>query len=151
MAESSSQPATVDITQLLGCCVCACERAAAVIRAVESKRRSATTGAIEGAVLKDASDSRSYLTEADTAAQKVIMQTLRGAFPAVTIIGEEDEEEADTTEAPAAPVPVEEVTESVADLKVAESTTTNDDPDPYANLKKKKKKKKKKKEYVPDL
>ena len=31
------------------------------------------------------------------------------------------------------------------------STTTNDDPDPYANLKKKKKKKKKKKEYVPDL
>eukprot|EP00802_Teleaulax_amphioxeia_P010643 Tamp_10671.p2 GENE.Tamp_10671~~Tamp_10671.p2 ORF type:complete len:448 (+),score=90.14 Tamp_10671:97-1440(+) len=103
MAESSSQPATVDITQLLGCCVCACERAAAVIRAVESKRRSATTGAIEGAVLKDASDSRSYLTEADTAAQKVIMQTLRGAFPAVTIIGEEDEEEADTTEAPAAP------------------------------------------------
>ena len=35
-------------------CVCACERAAAVIRAVESKRRSATTGAIEGAVLKDA-------------------------------------------------------------------------------------------------
>jgi ATP-dependent RNA helicase DDX60 len=56
-----------------------------------------------------------------------------------------------TAEAPAAPVPVEEVTESVADLKVAESTTTNDDPDPYANLKKKKKKKKKKKEYVPDL
>ena len=69
---------TVDIVQLLGCCVCACERAATVIRAVESKRRSATTGSIEGAVLKVATDSRSYLTEADTAAQKIIMQTLRG-------------------------------------------------------------------------
>ena len=73
---------TVDIVQLLGCCVCACERAATVIRAVESKRRSATTGSIEGAVLKVATDSRSYLTEADTAAQKIIMQTLRGeVFP----------------------------------------------------------------------
>ena len=36
----------VDVVRLLGCCVCACERAAKVIRSVEKKRRGAT--GIEG-------------------------------------------------------------------------------------------------------
>ena len=81
----------VDIVALLGCCVCACERAAKVIRAVEAKR--SAEGVIQGAVLKDSTDDRSYLTEADTAAQRVIMRTLRHSFPEVTIIGEEEEEE----------------------------------------------------------
>eukprot|EP00277_Geminigera_cryophila_P004733 CAMPEP_0179418166 /NCGR_PEP_ID=MMETSP0799-20121207/7805_1 /TAXON_ID=46947 /ORGANISM="Geminigera cryophila, Strain CCMP2564" /LENGTH=97 /DNA_ID=CAMNT_0021191323 /DNA_START=360 /DNA_END=650 /DNA_ORIENTATION=- len=89
----SGSKGEVDLVQLLGCCVCACERAATVIRSVETKRRNSSTGEIEGAVLKDALDLRSYLTEADTATQIVIMRTLRGAFPAITIIGEEEEEE----------------------------------------------------------
>lgn len=51
-AESgSSGNEVVDIVTLLGCCVCACERAAKVIRAVEAKR--SVEGVIEGAVLKD--------------------------------------------------------------------------------------------------
>ncbi len=88
----ASELEKVDLVRLLGCCVIACERAAKVIREVEKKRRNSSTGSIEGAVLKDAMDPRSYLTEADTAAQKVIMKTLRSTFPAVTIIGEEEEE-----------------------------------------------------------
>ena len=88
----ASELEKVDLVRLLGCCVIACERAAKVIREVEKKRRNSSTGSIKGAVLKDAMDPRSYLTEADTAAQKVIMKTLRSTFPAVTIIGEEEEE-----------------------------------------------------------
>jgi 3'(2'), 5'-bisphosphate nucleotidase len=90
MAAAAGGRNSVDVVELLGCCVCACERAARVIRAVEAKRSAG--GLIAGAVLKDSTDDRSYLTEADTEAQRVIMQTLRHSFPEVTIIGEEDEE-----------------------------------------------------------
>jgi len=46
----------------------------------------------ESAVLKDATDPRSALTEADTAAQRVALRVIRERFPDARIIAEEDEE-----------------------------------------------------------
>jgi len=43
-----------------------------------------------GASLKDAADTRSYLTTADLRAQRVIFDGLRAEFPGLALVGEED-------------------------------------------------------------
>ena len=48
--------------------------------------------------LKDAGDTRSYLTTADIRAQKVIVDGMRAAFPSIKLVGEEDEEDEDETD-----------------------------------------------------
>eukprot|EP00960_Hanusia_phi_P042578 755579-Hanusia_phi.AAC.6 len=90
----------VDMRELLGCCVYACERAGEIIRDVERRREQ---GKLAGTMLKDASDSRSYLTEADTSAQRAILEILRGSFPQISIIAEEEEEEDKLQEAEGRP------------------------------------------------
>ena len=86
-APAPAPGAAVDVSELLSCCVDACRRAGTVIRAVDRARQ--RDGEMASARLKDASDTRSYLTEADTAAQDVIVSLLRAAYPGLPIVGEE--------------------------------------------------------------
>jgi 3'-phosphoadenosine 5'-phosphosulfate (PAPS) 3'-phosphatase len=62
-----------------------------VIRSVQRSREAHGDESL-GATQKDAEDPKSALTVADTAAQVAVMATLRGAWPRLCIIGEEDEE-----------------------------------------------------------
>ena len=48
-----------------------------------------------GASLKDASCERSWATVADMRAQVLIVDALRLTFPGITIVGEEDEDDAE--------------------------------------------------------
>jgi fructose-1,6-bisphosphatase/inositol monophosphatase family enzyme len=61
-----------------------------------------------GATQKDATDPKSALTVADTAAQVAVMTVLRSRWPGLCIIGEEDEEadEGDSAAAGGEPVTV---------------------------------------------
>ena len=78
--------------EVLSVCVDAARTAGQVVRDVQKGREA---GKALDAQLKDESDSRTYLTVADQRAQKVITSALRGAFPGITLVGEEDEEEVD--------------------------------------------------------
>ena len=98
MEASSSVDAEVDLRQLLSGCVSLCRSAMAVIREVQREREA---GAALESTMKDPTDSRTYLTKADTLAQRVIVRGLRAKWPQVAVVGEEDEDgisEGETTE-----------------------------------------------------
>lgn len=81
----------LQIGPLLSTCVEACQAGCVEIRAVQAKRDSANIDF----ELKVEGDNRSALTEADTAAQRAIVGSLRQAWGAhLRIIGEEDDNEA---------------------------------------------------------
>jgi len=83
---------TVSLNELMSTCVDACLRGCAEIRAVQKKRQD--TGSLAQTSLKDVSDPKSALTEADGAAQAAIVQALLKEWGnGLEIIGEEDEEE----------------------------------------------------------
>ena len=42
--------------------------------------------------MKDPTDSRTYLTKADTLSQRVIVEGLRAKWPNVAVVGEEEED-----------------------------------------------------------
>ena len=85
----SAADAEVDLRQLLSGCVSLCRSAMAVIRAVQREREQ---GSALEATMKDPTDSRTYLTKADTMAQRVIVGGLRAEWPHVAVVGEEEEE-----------------------------------------------------------
>ena len=89
------------LTALLSTCVDACARACDVIRAVQAKRAS---GVALNVSHKEDDDPRSALTEADTAAQAVVVASLRAAWPGLRIVGEEDDDDVTASAgAPATP------------------------------------------------
>lgn len=63
-----------------------------MIRGVQRSRETHGDNTL-GATQKEADDPKSALTVADTAAQVAVMATLRGKWPRLCIIGEEDEDE----------------------------------------------------------
>ena len=77
----------VDLRQLLSGCVSLCRSAMAVIREVQREREAGVT--IES-TMKDPTDSRTYLTKADTLSQRVIVDGLRAKWPNVAVVGEEE-------------------------------------------------------------
>ena len=86
------------LVRLLQSCAELAHLAGETIRAVQREREQPQGGggggsAALGATLKDAGDDRSYLTTADLRAQKVIVDGLRAQFPALSLVGEEDEAE----------------------------------------------------------
>lgn len=91
----------VQIGPLLSTCVDACQRGCYEIRKVQAARESSANAELrEGVVLKDPTDPKSALTEADTAAQRAIVGSLRAEWignendgTAIKIVGEEDDDE----------------------------------------------------------
>ena len=87
----------LSLQTLLSTCYSLSLQACGIIRSVQAKREISGATALN-ATLKDKNDSRTYLTEADTAAQELIWNGLRAVFgPRLNIVGEEDviEEEND--------------------------------------------------------
>ena len=83
-------PSRVPTEELLSRLVHATFHGARTVASLSSARQKA--------VLKEADDARSAMTEADTAAQRVVVSSLRAAYPTLRIVGEED----DSVEADAA-------------------------------------------------
>jgi 3'-phosphoadenosine 5'-phosphosulfate (PAPS) 3'-phosphatase len=80
----------LQIGPLFSSCVDACQRGCEEIRSVQARR---DDGGILKVELKDENDSRSALTEADQAAQRVIIGSLRAEWgDELRIIGEEDDD-----------------------------------------------------------
>lgn len=94
--------AMVDLNALLSTCVDAASRGCAEIRAVQSRRDG---GGHLPVTLKNDSDARSALTEADLAAQAAMVGALREAWPGLSIIGEEGDDTVAATR-PDAPTPL---------------------------------------------
>lgn len=97
MVLPAASVAALQITPLLSTCIDACQRGCVEIRKVQAARQ---RGEQEGerafkVTLKEASDPRSALTEADTAAHRAIVGSLRREWGRdhLVIIGEEDEHE----------------------------------------------------------
>lgn len=86
---SSTRCHAFQIGPLLSTCIDACQRGCDEIRRVQESRE----GDSLQVELKDGTDSRSALTEADLAAQDAIIDSLRTAWgDSLQIIGEEDDE-----------------------------------------------------------
>lgn len=91
----------VQIGPLLSTCVDACQRGCYEIRKVQAGRENSDKKVLrEEVVLKDPSDPKSALTEADTAAQRAIVGSLRAEWLGdedddnmMKIVGEEDDDE----------------------------------------------------------
>lgn len=82
----------LQLAPLLSSCVEACQRGCLEIRDVQALRESNSGGL--SVKLKDAKDPRSALTEADSAAQKSIVGSLRAEWGnGLRIVGEEDEDD----------------------------------------------------------
>ena len=80
----------VSLRKLLGACYFLSSKACEIIRSVQARREEKGATALN-ATLKDKNDSRTFLTEADTAAQEMIWNGLRTVFgPQLNIVGEED-------------------------------------------------------------
>ena len=88
----------VDLRQLLSGCVSLCRSAMAVIREVQREREA---GVALESTMKDPTDSRTYLTKADTLSQRVIVGGLRAKWPNVAVVGEEEESGAEVGESTA--------------------------------------------------
>ena len=84
--------ASVQLSKLLSTCVDASLRGCEEIRRVHARRL--VSGHAIAVDLKDATDPKSALTEADLAAQAVILGGLQATWPGVRIVGEESEEAA---------------------------------------------------------
>lgn len=91
----------IQIGPLLSTCVDACQRGCHEIRKVQAARESSDNQELRGeVVLKDPKDPKSALTEADTAAQRAIVGSLRAEWGSnidnadlLKIVGEEDDNE----------------------------------------------------------
>jgi 3'-phosphoadenosine 5'-phosphosulfate (PAPS) 3'-phosphatase len=80
----------VSLQKLLSTCYSLSSQACGIIRSVQAKREEKGAAALN-ATLKDKNDSRTYLTEADTAAQEMVWNGLRAVFgPRLNIVWEED-------------------------------------------------------------
>ena len=80
----------LSLKTLMSTCYTLSSQACGIIRKVQAKRETEGAGALN-ATLKDQNDSRTYLTEADTAAQELIWNGLRSVYgPDLNIVGEED-------------------------------------------------------------
>lgn len=111
---SLSQTKTISINELLSTCIDASLRGCAEIRAVQAKRQE--TGSLSQTTLKDASDSRSALTEADGAAQNAIVTSLTKEWNhELEIIGEEDDD--DKNSSSGKPDATQETTNNVKPLR----------------------------------
>ena len=87
--QSEGMVSKVVLPELLSTCIDAASRGCGEIRRVQKKR--ASSGGSLDVTLKDETDARSALTEADVAAQKAIVDALRAEWPGLCIVGEEDE------------------------------------------------------------
>ena len=96
--QSSAEDGRELLTKLVASCVSLAALAGGVIRDVQRGRELGGDESL-GASLKDAADTRSYLTTADVRAQKVVVDGLRAEFPGVVLVGEEDEEGEGSAEA----------------------------------------------------
>lgn len=86
----TSSCSALRLTPLLSTCIDACQKGCHEIRKVQQK------GGIISHELKDENDPKSALTEADRAAQQVILQSLRAEWgDELNIIGEEEEDDDD--------------------------------------------------------
>ena len=84
----------LQLAHLLSTCVDSCQRGCTEIRKVQASRQSSSLK-VE---LKDETDPRSALTEADSAAQRVIIGSLRAEWGnALQIVGEEDDDDEELT------------------------------------------------------
>ena len=84
----------IQIGPLLSTCVDACQRGCAEIRTVQAARESNSNNELQKVVLKDNQDPRSALTEADEAAHRAIVGSLRAEWgDDIRIVGEEDDDE----------------------------------------------------------
>ena len=90
-AGMTSETARIPLRSVLSAAADAAARGCHEIRAVQSQRDARGNDAL-GATRKVADDSRSVLTAADLAAQRVMVRALRSTLPGVEIIGEEDSE-----------------------------------------------------------
>eukprot|EP00092_Neocalanus_flemingeri_P036354 GFUD01039577.1.p1 GENE.GFUD01039577.1~~GFUD01039577.1.p1 ORF type:complete len:793 (+),score=183.94 GFUD01039577.1:41-2380(+) len=80
----------LSLRTLLNTCYSLSSQACEIIRSVQARREEKGATALN-ATLKDKNDSRTYLTEADTAAQELIWKGLRTVFGSeLNIVGEED-------------------------------------------------------------
>lgn len=91
---------TVQLGPLLSTCVDACQRGCHEIRKVQAARESSDNRELQSeVVLKDPNDPKSALTEADKAAQRAIVGSLRAEWGcgdsnnSLEIVGEEDDDE----------------------------------------------------------
>lgn len=83
---------TVKLNELLSTCIDACSLGCQEIRSVQAKRKE--SGSLSKLEFKDPLDCKSALTEADGAAQKAIVDSLRKEWGAsLTIVGEEDDDD----------------------------------------------------------
>jgi len=86
---------TLYLEELLKICVSLSKQACKVIHDVQQKREQ--QGSLSKVQLKDPSDPRTYLTEADEAAQRVILKGLRQRFGNdLKIVGEEEQDDEET-------------------------------------------------------
>jgi 3'-phosphoadenosine 5'-phosphosulfate (PAPS) 3'-phosphatase len=97
-AAAAARPAMVSLPRLLSTCADAARRGCLVIRAVQAGREGGRNGeggsSSLGVRYKVGGDPRSALTEADGAAQRVVLACLRGRWgDGLAIVGEEDEDE----------------------------------------------------------
>jgi len=83
----------IQLTPLLSTCVDACQRGCLEIRKVQCSRELNNSDEFDLSVkMKDDQDPRSVLTKADTAAQNVIVGSLRNEWgDGLRIVGEEDD------------------------------------------------------------
>ena len=98
MAAASSDR-VISLNKLLSTCADAAMLGCEEIRRVQASRGGGGQLAVSRKV---ADDARSALTEADVAAQKVILSLLRAEWPGLRIVGEEDEDREETVTATAA-------------------------------------------------
>jgi len=100
--ETEKERGAALLLQLVRTCVHLAYLAGKAVRAVQRDREQSGSAAL-GASLKDATDTRSYLTTADLRAQKVIVDGLRQAFPRLVLVSEEEENGDSAAEALADP------------------------------------------------
>ena len=77
----------VELGELLAACVAACSLGCREVQQWEVERRTRSETQAE---LKDPTDIRSYVTQADLASQAVIVSALQAEWPGLRIVGEED-------------------------------------------------------------
>mmetsp|Transcript_64074 Transcript_64074/g.71761 ORF Transcript_64074/g.71761 Transcript_64074/m.71761 type:complete len:273 (+) Transcript_64074:87-905(+) len=103
MSKNEDNPKLIDLRQLLSACISLSNAACAIIRNVQQSREHNNDDDDNNnnndnsksfvAILKDPTDTRSYLTVADQRAQQVIVDGLLGEWPELSIVAEEEERE----------------------------------------------------------
>lgn len=100
MVATAPPTGIVPLTSLLSTCVDAARLGCEEIRRVQAKR--AADSSSLRVSMKDETDARSMLTEADLAAQAAMVSALRATWPDLHIIGEEDGDDSSAAAAAAA-------------------------------------------------